>query len=114
MTWVTTEYRKEREAYYKAEALKKLAGSEGVGTDAVLQYFREEERRAQRRTRSGLRLAGLITGSVGIGSMVFLYAYAPLPDQPVYLAGLIPTLVGAALIVYSYIVSDDDVTRPAG
>ena len=104
-------YIREREAFYRAETLKKLAESQGGGTEAVLQYFREEERKAQRRIRGGLRLAGLITSAVGIGITVFLYVLQPIPDMPVYLAGLIPTLVGVALLAYSYMLMEIGAAR---
>jgi hypothetical protein len=110
----TAAHVREREAFYRAETLKKLAESQGSGAGAVLEVMREEERRSQRRIRGGLRLAGLITSAVGIGSMIFLYFYAPIPDKPVYLAGLIPTLIGAALVACSYIPSDSGSTKPPG
>jgi ferric-dicitrate binding protein FerR (iron transport regulator) len=102
---MTSHWRKEREAYYRAEAVKKLAESQGTGTDAMLQYLREEERKADRRKRAGLRLAGLITFGVGIGVTVFLYVMDPV--EGVYLAGLIPTLVGLALLTFSFMAVDN-------
>jgi hypothetical protein len=93
--------RREREAYYKIEALKKLSETQGAG--AVLDHMREEERRAERRRQGGLRLGGLITLAVGTGMMVFLRALEH--DRPVYLVGLIPLLIGVALLAYSYVLA---------
>ena len=106
-----SEYRKEREAHYKAEALKKMAESTGAGSEIMLQYLRGEDRKAERRRRDGLRLAGLVVSAVGIGVTIFLYAL--IPDMPIYLAGLIPTLIGVALLAYSYILADSDAAKLA-
>ncbi len=103
-------YIREREAFYRAETLKNLAGSPGGGSEAVLQLMREEERRSQRRIRGGLRLGGLVVSAVGIGVTILLHEL--LPDMPVYFAGLIPTFVGVALLAYSYIFADGDSTKP--
>jgi hypothetical protein len=106
---VTGHWRKEREAYYRSEALKRLAESHGAGAEAMLQYLREEERKADRRKRAGLRLAGMITAGVGIGVTIFLYVLDP--AQGVFLAGLIPTLVGLALVAFSFM-AEVDAARP--
>lgn len=95
--------RREREAYYRSELLKKLADMPGEGAVALL---REHERGATRRHREGIRLGGLVTSAVGIGVMVFLRALAP--TAPLYLAGVIPLLIGAALLLYSYILAPKD------
>jgi Domain of unknown function (DUF6249) len=95
--------RREREAYYKSEALKKLAEMQGAGATAALEIMREEDRIAERRRREGLRLGGLITLAVGIGMMVFLRAVEH--SEPAYLVGLIPLLIGVALLAYSYILA---------
>jgi hypothetical protein len=105
----TAAHAREREAFYRAETLKKLAESQGAGAEAVLQVMREEEIRSQRRIRGGLRLGGLIVSGVGIGVAIFLHEL--LPDMPVYFAGLIPTFVGVALLTYSYTLADSDSER---
>ena len=88
-------------AFFKSETLKRIAELKGDGADAVLAVMHEDERRTARRTREGLKLAGLICGGVGAGLFVFLQAIVP--DMPVYLAGLIPLLVGAALLAYAFV-----------
>ena len=97
--------RREREAYYKSEALKNISGMQGGG-EGVLAVLREQERSAARRYREGNKLGGLISAAVGIGMMVFLRAFAP--DRPAYLVGLIPVLIGIALLAYSYILAPRD------
>lgn len=92
--------RKERETYYRHETYRKIMESSGNSTQAVVRLMHQEEMQQQRRRLEGLRLGGLITFVVGIGVMVFLYAL--IPDEPVYLAGVIPALIGLVLIVYGF------------
>jgi hypothetical protein len=97
--------RKEREAYYKSEMLKKLAETSGEGTRAAIELLHAEERRAAQKRREGIKLGGLITLAVGIALMVFLRAVAQQEDPGVYSVGLIPALIGAALLVYTYVLA---------
>jgi nucleoside recognition membrane protein YjiH len=92
--------RKEREAYYMGETLKKIAESSGEGARTAMELLREQESNVTRRRLQGMQLGGLITTAVGIGVMVLLRGLVH--DEPVYLAGLIPLLVGAALLVYVF------------
>jgi peptidoglycan/LPS O-acetylase OafA/YrhL len=99
--------RKEREAYYNSETLRKIAESSGEGAKAAMDMLHERERNELRRRREGLRLGGLVTAAVGIGVMVLLKAIVH--DEPgVYLVGLIPLLVGLALLIYSYVLAPKD------
>lgn len=98
VTWVKAQG-KEREAYYKSETLKKIAEAPGPSATAALDYLREQEKIAQRHRRGEQTLGGLITLAAGVGLMIFLQAIEH--KEPVYLAGLIPTLVGAALLAYA-------------
>jgi hypothetical protein len=95
--------RREREAYYKSEVLKKVAETPGAGAVSALEIMREEERNAERRRHGGLRLGGLICLAVGIGMMVFLRAMER--SEPAYLVGIIPLLIGVALLAYSYVLA---------
>jgi hypothetical protein len=90
-----------QQEFYKGETLKRIAEMPGAGADAVLAVMREEEKRKARRVREGLKLAGLIVAGVGAGLLVFLQAI--IPDMPVYLVGMIPLLVGAALLAYAFV-----------
>ncbi len=89
--------RKEREAYYKSETLKKL--SESQGPAAVLDLLREENRQAAAKRKEGLRLGGLVNIAVGVGLMIFLAGLVT--EERIYLVGLIPLLIGVALLSYS-------------
>jgi len=95
--------RKERETYYKSETLKKIAESSGEGAKAAIELMREQEKSAVRHRREGMKLGGLITAVVGIGVMVLLHGLEH--NEPVYLAGLIPLLIGLALLIYSFLLA---------
>jgi hypothetical protein len=92
------ERRREREAYYRSETLKKIADTQGAGGGSALEFLREEERIEARRKREGQKLGGMITMAVGVGLMIFLYSI-PDPDARfAYRVGLIPFLIGVVLL----------------
>jgi hypothetical protein len=90
--------RKEREAYYKSETLKKIAESSGEGAKSALELIREQEKNSVRRRLEGMKIGGLVTVAVGIGLMIFLRGVEH--EEPVYLVGLMPLLIGVALLLY--------------
>ena len=102
------ERRREREAYYRTETLRKIAESQGGGNVSVVEFLREEERNAAQRRREGQKLGGLITIAVGIGMMIFIKALNRNDPEPAYLVGLIPLFVGVALLGYVYILGPKD------
>ena len=99
MSWSDAR-RKEREAYYRTEALKKIAESSSEGAKSAVEYLREQEKGQKRRRLEGMKLGGLITTAVGIGMMVFLHGVER--EEPAYLVGSIPLLIGVALLVYVF------------
>ena len=48
----------------------------------------------------GYKVSGLITAAAGIG--VGTWFYFLYPDRPVYVVGLVPLLVGMALLFYGF------------
>jgi Flp pilus assembly protein TadB len=94
-TW-SDNRRKEREAFYRSETLKKIAE---MTTDGAVNVLREQDRLARRRQRESCRLAGLVTLASGIGLAVFLRGLVP--ERPVYLLGLISVLIGFAFLAYA-------------
>jgi hypothetical protein len=92
--------RKEREAYYRSETIKKIAETPGAGASTALELLREQQKIAERRTREGVKLGGLITTAVGVGVMVMLRGLER--NEPAYLAGLVPLLIGVAMLTYGY------------
>jgi hypothetical protein len=94
--------RKEREAYYKNDMLKKLAESQGPGVNSAIELMREEDRISSARKQQGLRISGLILCATGLGVMIFLHAMVR--EEPVYLTGMLVLLIGLALYGSSYLV----------
>ena len=97
-TWLEAR-RKERDAFYKADTMRRLSESSGEGAKAAIELLREESRQKWIKTREGLKIAGLINLAVGIALIIFLHAL--IGDQPVYLCGLIPGFIGVAMLVYA-------------
>ncbi|MGA7683772.1 MAG: hypothetical protein WCC32_12375 [Terriglobales bacterium] len=95
--------RKEREAYYTADALKKIADSSAEGAKSAVEYLREQYSLAARKRVEGLKLGGLITAAVGVGLMPMLHGLDH--DEPSYLIGLIPLLIGLALMFYGFVLA---------
>jgi ferric-dicitrate binding protein FerR (iron transport regulator) len=93
--------RREREAYYRTEAIRKLAEATPDVAASALEFLREQERNDKERVRAQIKIAGLVACGVGIGMMIFLGAL--IRDAPIYLSGSIPLLIGVALLAWSYI-----------
>jgi hypothetical protein len=103
-TW-SGERRREREAYYRSETLKRIAEAQATGGGSALEFLREEEKMSLRRRREGQRLGGLITIAVGAAMMIFLHAMPEADAHGAYLVGLIPLFIGLALLCYSLFLS---------
>lgn len=94
--------RKEREAYYRNETVRRLTESQGAGADAAIALMREEDRLWTIRRLEGTKLGGLITTGVGIGLMIFL-GIANDDNHLIGVAiGIVPLMVGLALLLYAY------------
>jgi hypothetical protein len=97
------ERRREREAYYRSEALRTIAASQGATSTSILEVLREEEKISARRRREGHKLAGFVTIAAALGMMLFLKVVDRNDPDPAYMAGLIPLFVGIALLTYGYV-----------
>ncbi|HXR40658.1 MAG TPA: hypothetical protein VN776_16260 [Terracidiphilus sp.] len=97
--WVDSS-RKEREAFYRAETLKRLAEAPGEGAKAAIDLMREDERVKCAKSREGMKVGGLVNVGVGVGLIIILHAMVR--TNPAYLCGLIPGIIGVALLVYVY------------
>ena len=102
----TTARRREREAFYQSEMVKKISETQGAGANAALEFMRAQDKNAAQNKREGLKLGGLITAAVGAALMIFLRNL--IRDEPVFLAGLIPLFVGGVLLAYSYFLAPKD------
>jgi len=102
VSWIDSR-RKEREAFYKADTMRRLAESSGEGARAAIEMLREEDRLKRIKTREGMKIGGVINIAVGLALMIFLHALET--REPAYLCGLIPTMIGVAMLVYVFLLS---------
>lgn len=93
--------RKEREAFYKADTMRRLAEASGEGAKAAIQMMREEERLKRIKTLEGMKIGGLINLGVGAGLMIFLRVMLGGGTGSPYLCGLIPGFIGLAMLAYA-------------
>jgi hypothetical protein len=103
--WVDSN-RKEREAFYRADMLKRFADAPGDGAKQAFELLREQDRLKRIATREGMKLGGLITTAVGAGLCIFLRVVAGGGAGSPWLVGLIPGFAGIALLVYVYFLAD--------
>jgi hypothetical protein len=94
--------RKEREAFYKAETIRRLSESSGEGAKAAMELMREEGRQKQIKTIEGLKVAGLINLFIGVALTIFLRALVGSGSGSPWLCGLMPAMVGVAMLIYVF------------
>ena len=75
---------------------------EGTGNASAVEFLREEDKISTRKRLEGQKFGGLITVAVGLAMMIFIKAVTQNEREPAYLVGLIPMLIGVALLAYSY------------
>jgi hypothetical protein len=92
--------RREREAYYRSETLKKIAEMQTEGANHALELLREQEKLLLRRKREGRVLSGLITMAVGLALLIFMVGHLGNHGHGVFLIMLVPIFVGAVLWWY--------------
>jgi hypothetical protein len=95
--------KKEREAFYENELLRKLADSPVPQAQQVIELMREQERQKEARAREGLKVGGLVVSMVGIAMIVMLALLEQ--SKPVWGVGLIPLLTGVGLLAYAYLLA---------
>lgn len=94
--------RKERDAYYRNETVRRLTESQGAGAAAAIEVLREEDRLQIRRRVESIKLSGLVTVAIGFGLMVFFFFVDHDTREIGVSLGSVPLLVGASLLLYAY------------
>jgi hypothetical protein len=95
-TWLDAR-RRESEAFYKAESLRRVTETSTDGAKASIEYLREQARLEQLKTVEGMKVGGLILTGVGIGIGVMLWLIV---GRTFAACGLIPMLLGLAMLAY--------------
>jgi hypothetical protein len=101
VTWMDSR-RKEREAFYKAETFRRITESSTEGAKMAIELLREESRMERMKHRQGILLGGIISVGVGVGLVIFLMARPGNEAGRGNLVGLIPALVGVAMLIYGF------------
>ena len=65
VTWIDKQH-KEREAFYKAETIRRITEASGEGAKAAIELMREESRMERLKEREGMKIGGLICVGVGV------------------------------------------------
>ena len=92
--------RKEREAYYRADTMRRIAEASGEGARVAVEMMREEERLKRIRALEGLKMGGVVNICIGISLIIFLRVLlGGKPGSP-FLCGLIPAFIGVGMLVY--------------
>lgn len=97
--------RKEREAFYKAETMRRITESSSDGAQTAIEYLREEDLRRAWHEREGIKMTGLILICVGAGICLFMWRLMGNGHGP-WLAGAVPGMIGVAQIVYVYLLAE--------
>ena len=100
--WIDSQ-RKERDAFYKAETIRRVTEASGEGAQAAVELMKADERLKRLKAREGLKIGGLINIGVGVGVMIFLHEL--LAGTAIYFSGAIPALSGVGFLAYVYILA---------
>jgi hypothetical protein len=95
--------RKEREAFYRSETIRRVAEASPDSSRATIDLLHAQNRIGLMKTREALKIAGIINVGVGVALIPFLGA---LVNWNVGLCGLIPACIGMAMLVYVYILAE--------
>jgi hypothetical protein len=95
-TWLESN-RKEREAFYKSETLRRVSEASGDAGKSSIEFLREQNRIMQMKTIEGLKIGGVIMVGIGLGVVVLLWV---LTGPAVSTCGLVPLFIGLAMLIY--------------
>jgi hypothetical protein len=111
--------KKEREAFYRSEVRKKLIEKwGGTNTEQLMEILRDDPEHSRvrqlfdlarddqpydpRRRRDRFILAGLVTAAAG-GGMWIVFSVMPFGSRVSHI-GILPLIVGVALLIYAFFV----------
>jgi hypothetical protein len=92
----------EREAFYKSEILRRITEASGEGAKAAIDLLREDDRLKRIKARESMKISGSVCIAVGIGLTVLFPPLGQVNPHPPFLIGVIPGLIGVALLIYVY------------
>jgi len=101
VTWIDKQH-KEREAFYKAETIRRVVEASGDGAKAAMELLRAESQIESQKKREGMKIGGVICIAVGAAMVIFLRVMTATDPGAPYLVGLIPGFIGVAMLVYVY------------
>lgn len=96
--------RKEREALYRNELLKKLAETPGTGAESVLANLREEEQRKHARRREYFTLGGILCAALGLAVLMGHFLTPDTRNDGAWALCFVPLMLGLALLVHARLV----------
>ncbi len=103
-SWIDGQ-RKEREAFYKAETMRRLVEASGEGAKAALELMRADNRLKRIKTMEGLKIGGIINICVGAALIIFLRGLLGGGSGTPVLVGLIPGFVGIGMLIYVFLLA---------
>ena len=101
VTWMENR-RKEREAFYQSETIRRLAEGSGEGARAAVELMREQNRLARIKMIEGMKIGGVVNLGVGIGLVIFLRVLLGTGQGSPFLCGLIPGFIGIGMLAYVF------------
>lgn len=101
-TWIDSR-RKERDAFYRAETVRRLTEASSEGAKAAVELIREQDRLERAKRYEGMKIGGLINLAIGFALIVFLHML--IPGEAVFMCGLIPAAIGIALLLYVFLLA---------
>ena len=96
--WWALQRRREREAYYRHEGLRRLMERSDASSETIGLWMRDAEEREDRRRRDGLLLAALVFLGIGSGILVALHRH-PFTDETIPGWGSLGTGIAMALFL---------------
>ena len=104
VTWMENR-RKEREAFYQAETIRRLAEASGEGAKAAIELMREQNRLSRIKMLEGMKIGGVINLGVGVGLVIFLRVLLGSGQGSPFLCGLIPGFIGIGMLTYVFVLA---------